>query len=303
MKNLSHKSFLAVFFLLLIFQLSCTQPETDPSGDVSIIKHKLKEFGTYDELYLTIQSSKQYPLDCEATMRIYSSESDEVKEDIMFPLGIIRGLNTKTLDFPLWFGMGNEDYTIHLNCTRADNHSAGARGPAFNITLLKLAAKEKDCVLAGPAAQGLCDLVLSSNYLECIEGDDPDGAVFCLAFLSKNSLLCDMGSSFSKSKCLAFSEKNPYFCSLYEDQSMLELCYLDFAVNNNQFAICDYIKDPEKKDSCISVKSRNPELCIPIKDIAAKELCMISLAMMVRDSSLCDNLEGYLRQNCLLSIR
>jgi len=299
--NKAQKSKIYYFFLILsillfcLFQASCNPSfRRNPQDNVTFVEVKLKEVDEYtDQMLLKVMNNRNISFECEADLRIFIHNTTRTER---LPLGMLNAFEVKAYEFPVKYESGASMYNISLDCR--EQHFTEPK--AFNFTLVKEAANRKNCSTL-EQGKSTCELILNTNLLSCMS-ETADDTYFCLAFLTQNSSICDFSSPLTKYKCKAFLMKNYHFCSLYEEKNLKEICYLEFALNNNIFFLCNAIEDADKRTACFSVTNNDFDSCISVNDLAAKKLCISTLMRQKRDSSLCTKLPDALNQYCLSSM-
>lgn len=96
---------------------------------------------------------------------------------------------------------------------------------------------------------------------------------------------------------VAFAVKNNNFliCEVLRNQRLKDRCFFNVVTALGDIAPCDKIQDPGFKMSCyqfVSVESNKPQVCEEFDEESDRDICYTNFALMKNDRSICEKASG-----------
>lgn len=149
---------------------------------------------------------------------------------------------------------------------------------------------ESECKTEESKKSGCISLSEGSNCLYNLTG-------ICYNNCEKNDLLEAAEGSGLKGLlncCIRISS----VCDKMKDDDR-DNCYYEFALERENFDLCNEIKSNLIKTICLAVKDKRKEICALISDVIQKDKCFLGIAIVKRDERICEGItRNDIRDKC-----
>ncbi|QLJ53030.1 MAG: hypothetical protein Sv326_0855 [Candidatus Fermentimicrarchaeum limneticum] len=125
----------------------------------------------------------------------------------------------------------------------------------------------------------------------------------CRLDLGDDTVLCEeMTDGYDFHLCMAKARNNESICAEIQNQSLTDMCYVEFAKNKNDYSICALPAGAGVRGDCyryFAYLNSNSSLCSSISNLYTKYLCLTKLT---GNYSLCNELPDYLQIDSCIEV-